>query len=445
MRPHANTHFTLILLTILATSGAAIAQTTYATPAVNEEPKAWFEHGGGEMLIEGNAFFAGELLGELATDDEGEPVNLFFSPISIHLALMMTREGADGRTLREFDKVLDVKPKSDDIPADHVGELLAALNAASANNPSVDLTVVNTVWGQTGADWDADFVETLNTDFASPLEQLDFESDPDAARDTINTWVAGKTNDKIDELLPAGVIDPMTRMVLTNAVYFKGDWKTAFDADATADATFNLSAEEAVDVPTMHLTSDLRYGKTSRAEFLELPYVGDTLSMIVILPKDIANLASVRKDLADGDFEDEFEELESQSVAVSLPKFTFSSALALNDTLSELGLEDAFDSAKADFAGLTDTENDFYVKTVIHEAFVDVSETGTEAAAATAVVMATFSIPPEPTAFTVDRPFLFVIRHNETGVVLFIGQVVNPLGNVVEDTPADDASDDTSE
>ena len=445
MKTRLTFRFALLLTTMLMLNAVASGQTTQATPAYEEEPevpKEWFEEDGGEALIDGCNEFGADLLEKLARNMSNVD-NLVFSPPSMHLSLMMAREGADGATLRQMTKVLDVDATRDADPADYIDELLAALNVVGADQDGVELTVANALWGQSGEDWQAEFLEQLKTDFAAPMEDVDFTDDPEAARETINTWIAKKTGNQIAELLPEDSLDETTRMVLTNAVYFKASWKYTFDATKTAEEPFTLATDKTVDVQMMHQTGTFNYARGSTYSLLELPYTGEGLSMLVILPNHAGDLHRVCKGM---NLSPTIRKFKSQEVAVSLPKFQLRSTLDPKSALEAMGMKDVFDPDRADFSAMTVEDNELYIDQVMHEGMIDVSETGTEAAAATAVVVNTRSARPAKTVeFVADRPFLFVIKHNETGLILMAGVISDPTDTVAAEAAAEAAKAEAEE
>ena len=254
------------------------------------------------------------------------------------------------------------------------------------------------------------------------MRLVDFQRDPEGVREVINGWVADQTNDRITELLPQGIIDTLTRLVLTNAVYFKASWVFPFPKENTADGPFHLLDGSTVQTPMMNFDKRTMYGEVDGVQAVELPYAGFQYSAYVVVP-------------AEGEFE-EFERtldaeaveaildgLRDAQVKLTMPKFEFESSFNLNETLAALGMPSAFNPSEADFSGMDGTR-ELYISDVVHKAFVSVDEEGTEAAAATGVVMNT-SLPP-PAELVVDRPFLFLIRHNQTGAILFVGRVLDP-------------------
>lgn len=374
----------------------------------------------------GNTAFALDLYAKLRAGKG----NLFVSPFSISTALAMTSAGARGTTLDEMTKALH-------LPADpHAafGQLLFRLNGTKLDiKRRYELTAANAIWAQQGYPWRAEFKELTQTYYGAGLVETDFKKEPEAARKRINDWVEKETREKIKELIPPGFIDPLTMMVLTNAVYFKGDWAAQFKKERTKDQPFHLAEGKKVDAPLMTQTDTFRYAEVvtsqktrsgERAQLLELPYAGNDLSMLVILPERRFGL--LEEELSARSLAEWTTALSPQRVQVFLPRFKMemSEPLLLNEPLKALGMKAAF-GGSADFSGMHSGREKLFISAVLHKAFVDVNEEGTEAAAATGVIMARASAARLP-VFRADRPFLFLIRENKTGTVLFLGRCENP-------------------
>ncbi len=351
--------------------------------------------------------------------------NLFLSPLSISTALAMTYAGARGETATQMAAALHYNLDANTLAGDFAS-LLADLN--SAGQGKYALSVADALWGQQGFSFLTPFLNLLQADYGGGLHQVDFINDTEAARQIINNWVAQQTNDKIQNLIPQGAIDQYTRLVLTNAIYFKGQWATAFDANLTQNAAFTLGSGEQVQVPTMHALNSYRYMQSDGYQVLELPYQGNRLVMDVLLPSAGSGPSALDISQLPADLNGWLQGLSSQQVDVSLPKFQMTTQFNLNQELEALGMTDAFNSSAADFSGIS--SNPLYISSVIHKAFIDVDETGTEAAAATAVICrvacCVASFAPPPIVFNADHPFLFLIRDTQSGSVLFMGQVADP-------------------
>ncbi len=355
--------------------------------------------------------------------------NLALSPASISLAFSMTWAGARGATAAEMQRVLHL---GDDAAEVHAGAR-SLLNASRTPGGDTTLRVVNRLFGEQTYTFEQDFLALVRDEYGAPLERVTFVEDAEAQRSRINQWVAEQTQDRIEELLPGGALDERTRLVLVNAIYFLAKWQHEFDASATSDRPFFVDGGAASQpVPTMRQAQTLPYGEAEGVELLELPYRGGELSMLVVLPKERDGLASVERRLSPELLTGWLDALAPQRVAVSLPKWTIEgSRVPLTSVLPELGMRLAFSRADADFSGMAQPPNpadELYISSAFHEAFVKVDEAGTEAAAATAVVMALRGAPPRPPAvtFDADHPFLFLIRHRPSGTLLFLGRVTDP-------------------
>ena len=371
-------------------------------------------------VAQGSNAFAVDLYGVLR-EAKG---NIFFSPYSISTALAMTWAGARENTAAQMAKVLHV-----DLPPERLHRAFSALIAEinKAGGEGCQLSVANALWGQNGYGFLDGFLKLLRQHYAAELTEVDFVRATEAARKAINDWVAQQTNDKIKDLIQPGVLDALTRLVLTNAVYFKGDWADPFDKEATADGPFWLSADKSVEVPMMNQTGDFAYAESDQCQVLELPYAGDALSTVVVLPRARDGLARLEAELTEQKLADWLARPRRRKVVVTIPRFKLTSQFGLVPTLKKLGMTDAFSVPPADFSGMNG-RLDLFISAVIHKAYVDVNEEGTEAAAATAVVVMLGGVPPreERTVFRADHPFIFLIRHNPSGSILFIGRLANP-------------------
>jgi serpin B len=396
----------------------ALVLVVSAGTAVKPEAVAKTMFDAGSQVVNGNNWFAFDLYGQLREKDG----NLFFSPYSISTALAMTYAGARGNTEKQMAETLRFGVKGDALHKTF-GELVKALNQAGDKGP-YQLAVANALWGQQDYQFLDAFTTLVEKSYGAGLNRLDFQKQTEAARQTINRWVEDQTQEKIKDLLKPGVLDPLTRLVLTNAIYFKGNWASQFKKDATQDAPFTLADGKKVNVPMMFQKGDFKYGGNNVCQILELPYEGDDLSMLVLLPKAAGGLTALEKGLSPEWLAKWAKPLRKQEVQVYLPKFTMTSEFGLKDVLVKLGMKDAFNAGAADFSGM-DGSKELFISAVVHKAFVDVNEEGTEAAAATAVVVGTTAMM-EPTVFRADRPFVFLIRDNKTGSILFIGRVANP-------------------
>jgi len=371
-------------------------------------------------VTEGNNVFAAALYGRL----RHQSGNLFFSPESISTALAMAYAGARSSTASEMAKTLHFTLPPDKLhPA--MGARLRDLNAA---HEGYQLSVANALWAQQGYTFLDDFLSLLKTDYGAGLNQVNFKGATEAARLTINQWVEQKTQDKIKDLLQPGALRSDTRLVLTNAIYFKGDWETQFDKTQTKSEDFHLSPAQAATAPLMHREGRFSYFDGGTFQILEIPYKSKELSMIVFLPKDASGLSALEQSLTGSNLQQWLGKLASvPKVIVTMPKFKMTQQFELGSTLSAMGMPQAF-SGSADFSGMTG-HRDFAISEVIHKAYVDVNEEGTEAAAATAVTMRALAIrAPEgpPPVFRADHPFVFMIRDNRSASILFMGRMADP-------------------
>ena len=381
-----------------------------------------------QLVVEGNNMFALELYAKLRSQGG----NLFVSPYSISTALAMTHAGARGRTASQMAQVLHFpaiaepsSPGSDQRQfASAYGQIIKDLNKRGEKG-AYTLNVANALWGQKGFGFRKEFLELVRTDFGGQLTEVDFVRAVEAARKTINTWVEKQTKGKIKDLIPAGVLDSMTRLVLTNAIYFKGNWARQFKKDQTQDAPFVLADGRRIETLMMNQTAQFGYTETETLQGLELPYVDRELSMIILLPKEPDGLSKLEEALTAENLSQWLARLNSREVVVSVPKFKVTTQFSLASVLKSMGMTDAF-SDGADFSGM-DGKKDLFISAVIHKAYVDVNEEGTEAAAATGVTLKLTSFGPSETpVFRADHPFLFLIRDNKSGGILFIGRVMNP-------------------
>jgi len=375
-------------------------------------------------IVESGNQFALELYQQLRTEDG----NVFFSPSSISTALAMTYAGAAGETEAEMAKTLHFQ-----MPKDQLHEGMRALQAfwtTPDKKKGIRLNLANRLWGHESCEFLPEFLEVTRDTYGAELARLNF-SQTEEARQTINGWVEDQTEDKITELLPVGVLSGDTKLVLTNAVYFHGIWTDPFKKDRTREEDFHLTSTDKIKVPMMHRWDEFRYGVVDDLQILELPYGDGSLSMVVLLPKEIDGLTDLEAKLSFQNFKRWLENVgQEDEVKVYLPKFKTTSQFQMADTLKALGMEVAFDANAADFSGMTGGR-DLFISAVIHKAFVDVNEEGTEAAAATGVIMeptgALIQEPKEPPVFRADHPFVFMIRDNRSGAIMFLGRITNPL------------------
>lgn len=359
---------------------------------------------------------------DLYSKYKSEKGNVFFSPYSILSVLAIAYEGARGTTASEMQAVLHLPNDKGKIHSDFVN----ISNEINKAGKSYQLSVANDLWAQKDYTFLTDYFNTVAQYYDGKLTNLDFKSDTENSRITINDWVANKTNNKIQNLIPQGTVGSSTRLVITNAIYFKADWLRQFDGGDTYDQDFKLDSGNTVKAKMMHNTANLNYGETDTLQLLEMPYVGNDLSMIIFLPKD-NNLINLDDSISINNLSNWKNAMKNERVAVSLPKFKFDTDYFMSKDLKEMGMPTAF-TGNADFSGMTGTK-DLYISEVIHKAFVEVAEYGTEAAAATAVIMRAMAVPmPQepPKVFNADHPFIFTIQDNQSGNILFMGRVLDP-------------------
>jgi len=368
-------------------------------------------------LVNANNRFAIELYKKLNRGDK----NVFFSPFSIETALAMALEGARGSTESEMLSVLHL-PKDAEKRRTAFKLVLSGLKKP---NKEFELYAANAIWPQKDYPFLSSYIDVVKDYCGNDVVALDYKTKTEESRKTINAWVENKTKDKIKELIPSGVLTPMTRMVLTNAIYFKGLWLLPFDEANTNKQDFKVSKEETVEVDMMSLSgsqSRFPYTQDEQVQVLKLPYKGNQVSMLVILSRE-DSLSSVEESLTPKKIEGWKSNLLEREVLLQLPKFKLETKYMLPQQLKDLGMPTAF-SSDADFSGMDGTRS-LYISDVIHQAFVEVNEEGTEAAAATAVVIAKLSMP-KYEVFRADHPFIFLIQDDASGNILFMGRVTNP-------------------
>ncbi len=364
----------------------------------------------------------------LAALGAGSDANLAVSPLSIRLALAMTYAGAREETAAQMAEVLGY-----DLAGDRLHAAFNALDLAvedrtgtfpgeGGEDRSIEVSISNALWGQAGFPVEQAFLDTLALHYGAGMRLVDFAAAAEAARGTINAWVAGETNDRIRELIPAGALTPATLLVLTNTVYLLADWALPFESEATADGLFTRLDGSTVAVPFMHQLLPADHAAGDGWQAVDLPYVGGEVAMLVVVP-DEGRYQEVEAGAA-GLFGEARAALAPIDVELALPRFEFRTQASLPDALRSLGMTDAFDAGLADFSGIS-SEGALFISDVVHEVFVSVNEAGTEAAAATAVILGR-GAPAVPVELSVDRPFLFWLYDRPTGAVLFMGRVLDP-------------------
>lgn len=358
------------------------------------------------------------------------PSNLVFSPASIMLAMAMTSAGARGATSLEMYDVLHANSTG-------AAGLHSAMNSLSAQMAErnrrvriddefadVSLNIANSLWGQRGITWNAEFLDLMATEYGAGMYTVDYAVRAEEARSAINSWVADETKDRIPQLIAPGVLTSDSRLTLVNAVYMKAPWIAQFDPAATRTGSFTTHDGSRVTVPFMQNTESYGYASGDAWTAIDLPYAGGELAMLVILPAEGA-LNIVEQGLRQGLYDDVVGALQPANVTVSMPKFDLEMKVDLKEILRSLGMRTAFQADSADFTGMT-TEEKLFVSFVVHQATISVDENGTEAAAATASGMAGTSAPTDIVEMRVDRPFIYAVRDVLTGGMLFLGRVGDP-------------------
>jgi len=377
------------------------------------------------LLVEGNSAFAFKLYQAL----KGKGGNLFYSPYSISLALAMTYAGASDETAQQMAATLHFMLGQDKLhPAFNWLDAELAKRGEGAqgkDGKGFRLNIANDIWGQKGYEFLPAFLDVLAENYGAGLRILDFITDEEKSRRTINDWISYKTEGCIENLIPPGAIDSLTRLVLTNAIYFNAAWEYPFDKKMTANGPFYLLDGGQVTAPMMKQAESFGYTEGEGYQAVELPYDGGELSMVILLPAS-GNFEAFEGGIQAQQVSDIISDLQSTRVTLTMPQFKFESQFSLKDTLTGMGMRDAFSPDDADFSGMTGNP-ELFISDVVHKAFVAVDEAGTEAAAATAVIVGTTSVPTEPPVeVTIDRPFIFLIRDIDTGAILFVGRVLNP-------------------
>jgi serpin B len=357
--------------------------------------------------------------------------NLIFSPYSINRALALAAEGAAGQTAAELERVAPIRWGKDDGYRANRDLAASVTTPPSGARHKPELTVANSLWLEQGHPWKKEYLATGRDYYRAGLFEVNFRGNPKGARAGINRWVEKETHNRIKDLVPADAIDSHTRMVLANAIYFKARWAESFKKEDTKTEDFTLADGKKVRTPLMYQKGEFRLWETDGFQVLKLPYDGRAASMYVLLPKEPAGLPALEQQLTATTLTEWTTVLNGPGqVNVWLPRFKFTVPTELADALQKMGVKDAFDPQKANFKGMTESPEGLFISRVIHKALVETDEVGTEAAAATAVTMALGAVaqmpPPPVRVFRADHPFVFVIKHEPTGAVLFIGRVLDP-------------------
>ncbi|MCK5321605.1 serpin family protein [Candidatus Pacearchaeota archaeon] len=426
-----------VLITILMIAVVTATVVLFLYPYSPDNPPQANDTGstqqGIQEVVNANNQFTFDLYSELNQDKES---NIFYSPYSISAALAMTYEGAKGQTADEMKSVFH-------FPNDNIlrPNFAAIYNTINEGNNAYELKTGNALWVQHDYPFLEDYTNRVEKYYGGKIANLDFVKETEKSRQTINSFIEEQTNNKIQDLIPKGVLNAMTRLVLTNAIYFKGTWEWEFDKSDTRDQNFKVTPTNIVKTPMMYMKNEkteFNYADVENLQILELPYKGEEISMLVLLPKqgedyDYETGEMVTAEYTLEDIELSLEKLneyknqmqETKLEVIYLPKFEFDSKYFMKETLSSLGMPTAFkDDGGADFSGMDGTRN-LFIDKVIHQAYIKVDEKGTEAAAATAVVMGFTSAGPR-TVFRADHPFIFIIQEKGTGNILFLGRVVDP-------------------
>ena len=380
-------------------------------------------------LAQDNSVFAFAFLDQLRQISPGNE-NFVFSPLSLSLALSMTLAGAESETEQGMLEALQLSLPEEEIYPTFNALLLEIENSQKmtkkgSEGSQFQLRIANSIWGQSGYDFESNFLDILARYFSAGLYNVNFKLNPGSARNAINDWVAEETQEKIENLIPEGAIDELTRLVLANAIFFNGSWLYPFDRSNTSQAPFTLLDGSEILVDLMKLNEkSLAYYRNDNFQVVSLPYLSSDFNMMLFVPdqgkfEDFENQFSAEK------LTTAMDEMAFVTVDLSLPKFAFESMVNANDALKALGMEEAFDGDTADFSGIT-SGDELMITDVLHKTTITVDEEGTEAAAATAVIIGVRSMPTEPISVVVDRPFYFTITHKPTNTILFLGKVVQP-------------------
>lgn len=374
-------------------------------------------------IVEGNSQFAFNLYQAL----KDNPGNLFYSPYSITQALAMTYAGANGKTQQQMAAALNFTLPDNRLHAalNALDEGLAAAGGSQDEQNAFKLSMVNALWGQSGYTFQPAFLDVLCKYYGAGMHTLDFVKNQEASRQAINQWVSQQTNQRIQDLIAKGVITPNTRLVLTNAIYFKASWQTAFEKSETTNEPFFVSNDSAVLVPMLHGSAMYGYAKENGVQVVELPYSNADFSMVIVMP-DADTFRQFEQSLDVSKMAALINDLKQEEVDLTMPKFTFDDSFSLAKTLQGLGMTDAFTPGVADFSKIDGGKGHLFIQDVLHKAFIAVDEQGTEAAAATGVEVGATAIQVESAKVVIDHPFLFLIRNKQSGTILFIGRVVNP-------------------
>jgi serpin B len=400
-----------LMVISIAIIGSVLTQTAAQLPATSQADL--------QAVVKGNNAFAIDLYHQLCDS----PGSLFFSPLSISLALAMTYAGARGHTAQEMAATLHLPPQQANLHSTF--SVLRQQLLSGGQGLDYQLSLANRLWGRSELPFLPDFLGTTRDFYGAELAQLDFASDPDLCRRVINDWTAEQTSQKIQELIGPGLINQATALVLTNAIFFVGVWAEPFPPRRTGDERFYHNQDQYVIVPMMHNTGKYPYASLAGVDLLELPYKSGDLSMVILLPQARAGLADLEAELDLAVLREWLGSLAEREVQVGLPKFRLTADFLLADILRDMGMPSAF--GDADFSGMSEYAS-LVLSQVVHQSYVDIYEEGTEAAAATGFTSYGIEKNEGPVTFQADHPFLLLIRDNRTGGIVFMGRVLNPLG-----------------
>ena len=371
-------------------------------------------------LATSHAAFALDLYENLVSRKPHE--NVIFSPTSVSTAMAMLQLGARGSTKRQLTKVMHFDLVGDDLHRSFV-ELNRILYKPSS---AYTLKSANRIFGKIGVNFSKYYLSNAQRYYGSTVETFDFSDDPEGARSVINTWVSNNTNNRIADLIPRGVLDASTLMIIVNAIYFKGSWASPFKKSETAVDDFYVSTDSIVTAEFMYQKGYFNYGRDERRKFdiLELPYAGEQLGFYIILPDDTDGLPVVESQLSVMGLSRTIASMRRTDVQIWMPKFTFTQELSLRGILSQLGLPSLFDPELADLSAMNGRK-DLYVSDIVHKSFIEINEQGSEVSSASGIIVAKTAYAP-PVEFNVNHPFVFMIREKKSGSVLFVGRVVKP-------------------
>ena len=373
-----------------------------------------------DTLVSSNNNFTFSLYKHLSSANPED--NVFFSGFSISCALSMAYVGAAGNTEAQMAKVLEFA-----LPKEKINKAFRnLLYEINKGGKGYILEIANALWGDKGYNFLHSFLDAIEKYYGGGFYRVDFRGDPEGSREKINKWVEKKTREKIKNLLPPGSITALTRLVITNAIYFKGDWMSPFEKENTQKMPFYTLDNYQIDVPMMYQKEKFEYmEERGKFKLIALPYSNEKLSMVIVLPNKRDGVSELEQEFTWDMLEDALIRTRKREVDVYIPKFKMEKMYDLVDPLSDMGMTDAFTN-RADFSNM-EPKKELYITNVIHKAYIDVNEKGTEAAAATGVVIALrAAVPYEPLVFKADHPFLYFIIHNPTGQILFMGKVVDP-------------------